>query len=121
MKAKKILIVDDDPAIREWLKELLTMNGYEVIEANSGDQGMELARQYMPDLVITDLLLPGEHGLALLEEIKQSLFIPVIVISGIYKRSEIEKMPLNERYDDFFEKPVKAQELLSSIKRILNE
>ena len=119
-KKNLILLVDDEVEIRGLLKEFLEKNGFDVILAEDGQQALKLASEHVPDLVITDLLLPKEHGIDVMQTIKDKLFLPVIAISGIYKKSEI-KDKLDDVYiDGFFEKPLNLEELLACIRSILN-
>lgn len=67
----KILIVDDEEQVRSYLKKALATQGHTVVEASNGNQALELYQQHAPDLVITDILMPGKGGLAVLMEIKK--------------------------------------------------
>ncbi len=84
--AKKILIIDDDPAIVTYLRAVFSDNGYETCSAVSGQEALEVVQREKPDLITLDLQLPGEWGprfyrkMSQLEDVRN---IPVIVISGI--------------------------------------
>jgi len=86
-KKNLILIVDDEEEIRLLLKDFLEKHNFEVVVAADGKQALELAWERTPDLVITDLLLPKEHGVDVMQAIKDKFFLPVIAISGIYKKN----------------------------------
>jgi DNA-binding response OmpR family regulator len=119
-KKNLILIVDDEEEIRLLLKEFLEKNDFEVAVAVDGAEALALATKRTPDLVITDLLLPKEHGVDVMRSIKDNFFLPVIAISGIYKKSEI-KTDIDDIFiDGFFEKPLDLDELLLCIRSILN-
>lgn len=119
-KKSLILIVDDEEEIRLLLKEFLEKNDFEVAVAADGAEALALATKRIPDLVITDLLLPKEHGVDVMRTIKDNFFLPVIAISGIYKKSEI-KAEIDDIYiDGFFEKPLDLDEMLICIRSILN-
>jgi DNA-binding response OmpR family regulator len=119
-KKDLILIVDDEAGVRQLLKEFLEKNGFEVIEAEDGQQALKLAGECVPDLVITDLLLPKEHGIDVMHTIKDNYFLPIIAISGIYNKDEIRDK-INDIYiDGFFEKPLNLNELLTCVRSILN-
>ncbi len=120
-KKNLILIVDDEESIRSLLKEFLQENNYEVLAAKDGQEAIELAEKHDFDLVITDLLLPKEHGIEVLHEIKDRFFIPVIAISGIYKKDEIKEKIADVFLDAFYEKPLNLEELLKGIQAILDE
>src|SRR5262245_23127284 len=81
----RILSIDDDPFIRQLLKAQLTEHGHDVLEADTGDGGLAMARAELPDVILLDLGLPGMHGSVVLEELKASAEtagIPVIVVSA---------------------------------------
>jgi DNA-binding response OmpR family regulator len=121
MKKKNlILIVDDEADIRLLLKEFLEKNDFDVIVAEDGQQALKLAGEYSPDLVITDMLLPKEHGVVVMQTIKDNYFLPIIAISGIYKKNEIEDKIGDVYIDGFFEKPLNLDEILVCIHSILN-
>jgi len=122
MKKKNlILIVDDEEEIRLLLREFLEKNGYDVIVAEDGQQALKLAGERTPDLVITDMLLPKEHGVEVMQSIKDKFFLPIIAISGIYKKSEIQERVADIYMDGFFEKPLNLDEILNCIRSILDE
>ena len=119
-KKNLVLIVDDEEEIRVLLKEFLQNKNYEVLVAEDGQKALELAEKHVPDLVITDLLLPKEHGIDVMREIKDRFFIPIIAISGIYKKSEIKEKIDDIFLDGFYEKPLNLEELFKGIQAILN-
>ena len=119
-KKNLILIVDDEEEIRLLLKEFLEKKDFEVLVAEDGKKALELAEKRIPDLVITDLLLPKEHGIDVIHEIKDRFFIPVIAISGIYKKAEIKEKLDDVYLEDFFEKPLNLEELFKGIQNVLN-
>ncbi|MFO7718625.1 MAG: DVU0259 family response regulator domain-containing protein [Thermodesulfobacteriota bacterium] len=82
----KIMIVDDDPEIVSYLKELLEDNGYSTCVATDGNQALEIVRQEQPDLITLDLEMPDEWGPRFYRRLSQDeayRFLPVIVISGL--------------------------------------
>ena len=82
---KKILIVDDDPNIVDYLVTLFEDNGYETCSANNAQEGFDMAKQEVPDLITLDLEMPGEWGPRLFRKISEEKSlknIPVIVITG---------------------------------------
>jgi DNA-binding response OmpR family regulator len=120
-KKNLILVVDDDEEIRLLLKEFLEKNGFAVMEAADGQQALKLAEEHVPDLVITDLLLPKEHGIDVMQNIKDRFFLPIIAISGIYMENEIKDRLGDIYIDGFFEKPLNLDNVLACIRSILNE
>jgi len=120
-KKNLILVVDDEAEIRLLLKEFLEGKNYEVCLAEDGQKAIELAEKLTPELVITDLLLPKEHGIDVLHQIKERFFIPVIAISGIYTKKEIMEDVDDVFLDGFYEKPLNLEDLLKGIQAILYE
>ncbi len=111
----KILVVDDEVAILQSLKGILSDEGYRVALAKTGEEGLEEARRDPPDLVLLDVWLPGMDGLAVLEELKRSFAqIPVILISG---HGSIETAVRATKLGafDFVEKPLSLERILVSI------
>ncbi len=83
---KKILIIDDDPVVVKYLKNLFEDNGYATCEANSSAEGLQLVQAERPDLITLDLEMPGEWGPRFYRKLRQNKTLretPVIVISGI--------------------------------------
>ncbi|MCG2812184.1 MAG: response regulator [Candidatus Aminicenantes bacterium] len=119
-KKNLILIVDDEEEIRLLLKEFLEKNNFDVIVAEDGQQALKLAGEHIPDLVITDMLLPKEHGVYVMQAIKDRHFLPIIAISGIYNKNEIIDKVDDVYIDGFFEKPLNLDEILLCIHSILN-
>jgi len=92
--AKKILIVEDDKFLRELIVKKLSNEGYDVIEAVDGEQGLLKIRDEKPDLVLLDLILPGIDGFEVLAQKKDEPFsasIPVIVLSNLGQKEDVDK------------------------------
>jgi CheY-like chemotaxis protein len=111
--AKKILVVDDEPDVREYLTTLLEDSGYEARSAYDGIAAMELIEQEAPDLILLDLMMPEETGTGLYRKLhhrKEFKNIPVIVISGVAGRdlAVSKSVPV-------FEKPIDEAGLLRAI------
>lgn len=110
----KILVVEDDPAIQEMLKECLEKANYQILAAFSGTEGQLLLQLTAVDLILLDLMLPGMTGEALLRNIRQLSFVPVIVISA--KKDVQERVQLLQNgADDYLIKPFDLAELLARI------
>ena len=121
MKQKKhILIVDDEPSMRQNIVELMESEGYNYSEAGQGEEAISLVKRIIPDLVLLDINLPQRNGLSVLSEI-QKLFpkLPVIIFTafGTSERA-IEAMKLGAF--DYIEKPFELDEFLLTIKRALD-
>jgi DNA-binding response OmpR family regulator len=120
-KKKLILIVDDDPQIADLLKEFFELKGFEAAVAKDGIKALDFFKKALPDIVITDLLLPGEHGIDVIRTIKEKYFVPVIIISGIYKKEELENVIEDYFVEGFLQKPVDTDTLLETVNSILND
>lgn len=88
----KILVIEDNREIRENISELLELEGYEVIEAENGKTGLQLAYQVLPDLILCDIMMPVMNGHEVLEQLKQQTFtaaIPFIFLTANVEKKEI--------------------------------
>lgn len=123
---KKILIIDDDEQVRLMLKKTLERAGYEVFEAPEGQSGMRINRQTPVDLIITDIFMPGQEGMATIIEITESFpDIKIIAISGgggrMANPMTFLDMAKQLGANRIFQKPVDRVELLQEIGQILIE
>jgi two-component system, OmpR family, response regulator len=113
-----ILVVDDDLAIRDLIKEYLTENDFQVSVAESGADMDRVLAVDIVDLVILDLKLPDEDGLAIARRLRESLDIPIIILTG--RKEEVDRvMGLELGADDYVTKPFSQRELLARIKAVL--
>lgn len=119
-KIENILVVDDEQEVRDFLKEFLEDKGFTVTLAEDGIKARESLSASLPDLVIVDLLLPGEHGMDIVKFIKEKYFLPTLIISGIYKYEEIIGRIKEYFVEGFLEKPVNINLLLEKIETIAN-
>ena len=118
MSAGKILVVDDDPQIRRVMRVRLTGLGYEIIEARSGEQALEVFREFLPDLVLLDLNMPGMGGQAACRQIREGSDVPIIILT--VSNTENEKVQaLDAGADDYVTKPFGMNELLARIRAAL--
>src|SRR5262245_17802895 len=121
LKKKKVLVADDDSALRKVLWKILTRAGYEVITAADGAAALERATGERPDLVITDALMPKMHGFQVCQEIKRLGQAPkVIMLTAVYTNLSFKREACS-RYgaDDFLTKPFEVTELLGCIENQL--
>src|SRR5213083_400854 len=120
-RKRRILAIDDEPAMTEWLKVLLEHNGFEVKTALIGTRGEELFKTWRPDAVVTDMMLPDVDGIDLVRKFKQiDPEAEVIVITGqgnIPRSVEAVKAGAF----DFLEKPVDAERLLDKLEKALKQ
>lgn len=78
-----ILVIDDDPQLRGFLREVLDQEGYQVFEAENGNEGSSLHARHQPDLVVTDIVMPEKEGMELIRELRQEdPALPIIAMSG---------------------------------------
>lgn len=115
----RILIVDDEKSVRETLREMLEYEGYEIVEADSGLQALDLFSQHSFDVVLCDIKMPGMDGMELLEKILQSYDIPVIMISG-HGTIDTAVDAIKKGAFDFIIKPFDLNRLLISIRNALD-
>src|SRR6202051_5092554 len=113
-----ILVVDDDPQIRELLEEYLTQNALRVSVVASGKQMSQILADEAIDLVILDLRLAGEDGMAIARTLRDSSAIPIVMLTGV--RDEADRvMGLELGADDYLTKPFSPRELLARIRTVL--
>ena len=113
--APLVLVVDDDPGVRQALARELQAAGYSTLEAGDGDVGFQLCRSVQPELVLTDLAMPGTDGFALISAIRAIATTPIVVLSvrgG--ERDKIRALDLGA--DDFVTKPFSLGELLARVR-----
>ena len=118
MTPRPLLIVDDDPAVREIVRQVLTLEGYAVLEAATGRAGLQAWEQHDPQLVILDIVMPGLSGLQVLDQIRQRGDTPVVMLTR--KTSEDDKVRAFELgADDYLSKPFSSRELVMRVKAVL--
>lgn len=114
----RILIIDDEAPIRKLLKVALTGHNYEVKEATCGQEGLNEAALYRPDLIILDMGLPDIEGLDVVRQIREWLKVPIIILSVREKESDKIDV-LDAGADDYVTKPFNMGELLARIRAAL--
>lgn len=114
-----ILIVDDDNRIRDLLKDYLSENNYIISTAENANQAKERLKYFKFDIIILDVMMPGQNGYELTKEIKEQMKIPIILLTA---KGEIENRikGLELGADDYLGKPFEPKELLLRIKNIIN-
>ncbi|WP_124329393.1 GGDEF domain-containing response regulator [Desulfonema ishimotonii] len=115
-----ILIVDDDATVRYLLNEFMENMGYVSYKAASGEEALEALKVHRVDVVITDIMMPGMDGLKLTELIRLNYDIEVIVMTGYSGDYSYEEV-INKGASDFVFKPVRFEELLLRLRRVLKE
>ena len=117
-KQIRLLVVDDDPKVTALLRRGLGYEGYIVEVAQSGQQALELARGYNPDLVILDIMMPGMDGLEVCRRLRAEGKVPILMLTardGVADRV----LGLNTGADDYLVKPFAFEELLARIRALL--
>ncbi len=119
--AKRILIVDDSPSVRQLVSSTLLGGGYEVVEAENGEEGLQKFDKRPVDLVITDLNMPKVDGIDLIRELRSrpgQRFLPIIMLtteSQEAKKQEARKAGVS----GWLVKPFKAEQILAVVKMVL--
>ena len=123
---KRVLIADDEAAMRFAVKRMMVLAGYEVIEACNGNEVIEMICEYeergeVIDLLLLDVLMPGRPGPEVMDELcRMKKMIPVVVITGYIHLSSLERL---KQYKDcpILKKPFRPEELLEAISKVLPE
>ena len=114
----KLILVDDEPEILTLVRDYLTREGYTVVTAINGHEGMELIEREKPDLVLLDWMLPGISGLEMCKRLRETSTIPIIMLTA--KSEEIDRvLGLEFGADDYIVKPFSLRELAARVKTVL--
>ena len=112
---KKILVVDDEKNIVDILRFNLSKEGFSILEAFDGEQGLNIALNENPDLVVLDVMLPKMDGFTMCKRLRQSSAVPVLMLTA--KEEEVDKvLGLELGADDYITKPFSTRELVARIK-----
>jgi DNA-binding response OmpR family regulator len=119
-KRKRVLLVDDDSEIVESVRIALESNGFEVLVARDGNQGLAMAEREDPDLVVLDMMMPKRSGFLVLEKLRRTRPVPLRVImitanEGSRHKAYAEMLGV----DDYIRKPFAMDRLMDSVKRLL--
>lgn len=123
VRMSKILVIDDDTIILNLLSIHLERNGYKVFTAFNGSEGIKLAKEIKPDLILCDILMPGMNGFEVLNKIqsdKETELIPFIFISAVQEREQIRE-GINLGADDYLTKPIDIKDLTKSVETRLKK
>jgi len=120
--AKTILIVEDDKFLRELISRKLKAEGFDILEAVDGEEGVKKIKEDNPDLVLLDLILPGIDGFEVLSKIKEdpkASLIPIIILSNLGQREEVEKGLKLGAIDYLIKAHFTPGEIMEKIKNVL--
>jgi DNA-binding response OmpR family regulator len=118
VRAKRILVVDDEATVRDIVRRYLVADGFDVVEAADGQQALDQARALDPDLVILDVLMPGMDGLEVLRRIRTASDVYVILLTA--RGEEVDKLiGLSVGADDYLTKPFSPRELVARVRAVL--
>lgn len=122
MANELILIVEDNEKNRKLVRDVLTYMGYRLAEAETGEDGVRLARELHPDLVLMDIQLPGMNGIAALGEIRADAAIartPVIAVTASAMTHDRQKI-MAAGFDGYQSKPINVKEFLAAVREMLD-
>ena len=120
-KKKKILVIDDEEGIRELLSVSLKMRGFEVLMACDGEEGLAQARQFRPDLILLDVMMPKMDGWEMLSHLRRDEKTKNIPVAMLTAKIEDHNFTIAREYEasEYFTKPVDLDELISFVKRYI--
>jgi CheY-like chemotaxis protein len=117
----RIMIIDDDPAFRRVVRGFLEREGHHVIDAESGEAGLRLFRAENPDLVVTDIFMPGLSGLETIEQIRaENPDVAIIAVSGHDGVAAATLLPAGRGPDLTLQKPFRRSELIETVDQLLH-
>jgi two-component system, cell cycle response regulator DivK len=120
MTQHRILVVEDNPKNLKLVRDVLTYSGYEVIEATSGEDGVRLAQEASPDLILMDLQLPGIDGAEALRRIREADHhqVPVVAVTA-FAMHEDRHRAFESGFDGYVEKPISVRGLPEQVRDFL--
>jgi two-component system, cell cycle response regulator DivK len=122
MSPTRILVVEDNPKNLKLVRDVLTHWGYDVIEATTGEDGVRLAAEASPDLVLMDLQLPGIDGAEALRRIRSdgdNADVPVVAVTAFAMNDDRERA-LDSGFNGYVEKPISVRSLADQVRDFLN-
>jgi DNA-binding response OmpR family regulator len=120
--AEKILIVDDNPSVLKLLNISLSKAGYEIVEAENGEEAFESANENLPDLIISDIMMPQMDGLELCWMIRENSKVPMVpfIFLTSFDDPETEVKGFRAGADKYLNKPIERKDLLSKVQELLS-
>jgi putative two-component system response regulator len=120
-RVPRVLVVDDNPDMAELMRELLASRGYDVFTVRDADEAEAEVRRHLPDLILSDVVMPGRSGYELCQQLKEdpaTRLIPFLLITGLSDREDKVK-GIEAGADDFLNKPIFPAELFARVKSLL--
>ncbi len=122
MATEVVLVVEDDSKSRKLVRDLLTFKGYEIIEAATGEEGVDLAQERRPSLILMDIRLPGIDGIQALERLRAEVAtrgIPVMAMTASVMSGDRQRV-LDAGFDAFQSKPIKIRDFVAAVEHLLD-
>ena len=122
MPDSTVLVVDDDPVILKLLEVNFEMEGFTVRLAHDGAEGIDVARSERPDIIVSDIMMPGKSGLELVSELKSdpsTSDIPIILLSAKAQNADV-RSGMDAGADDYITKPFEPLDLVDRVNRLLS-
>ena len=116
----KVLVIDDDPFLTNFLKDSLSRSSFEVFISNSGMEGIKIIHQIQPDVVVLDLMMPGMTGWEVCQAIRMFSQVPILILSAVIDH-ELVMQALDNGADDYIVKPVATNVLVSRLRRLTQQ
>jgi len=116
---KRILTIDDDPAFLRLVDQVLTQQGFEVLKAGSGQEGLRLLFAEKPDLVLLDVAMPAMDGWQTCQRVREISDVPIIMLTGQQKAEEDVVRGLDHGADEYLFKPVRNKEMVARVRAAL--
>ena len=121
MEKQSILVVEDNEKNLKLVRDVLTFNGYQILEATTAEEGLQVAHSHQPELVLMDIELPGMDGITALQHLRAdpaTKKIPVVAVTASAMLGDRRKI-LEAGFDGYQPKPIRLREFVDEIKRIL--
>ena len=115
---KRILIIEDNPYTSDMVRKYLSRNDYKVLTASDGQEGLHLAREENPDLILLDIMLPGMDGIEVCRTLREESSVPIIMLTArVEEEDRVAGLELGA--DDYITKPFSLKELVARIRVVL--
>jgi two-component system, cell cycle response regulator DivK len=121
MANELILVVEDDEKSRKLVRDVLTFKGYDIVEAETGEEGVGLAQERRPSLILMDIRLPGIDGIQALGRLRAEVAtrgIPVMAMTASVMTNDRQKV-LDAGFDSFQSKPIKIKDFVAAVEQLL--